>query len=79
MSLLAIMDQYSLVKVIGQGSFGRALLVQPINGEQNYVMKEIRLPKVMKAQHFLFIYFILQSILIILLKCMKEFLYLFIG
>ncbi|XP_059370833.1 serine/threonine-protein kinase Nek3 isoform X3 [Carassius carassius] len=39
------MDQYSLVKVIGQGSFGRALLVQPINGEQNYVMKEIRLPK----------------------------------
>ncbi|XP_067306854.1 serine/threonine-protein kinase Nek3 [Pseudorasbora parva] len=40
------MDQYSLVKVIGEGSFGRALLVQPINGEKlNYVMKEIRLPK----------------------------------
>uniref|UniRef100_A0A673JQN8 NIMA related kinase 3 n=1 Tax=Sinocyclocheilus rhinocerous TaxID=307959 RepID=A0A673JQN8_9TELE len=39
------MDQYSFVKVIGGGSFGRALLVQPINDEQNYVMKEIRLPK----------------------------------
>ncbi|XP_016145705.1 serine/threonine-protein kinase Nek3 [Sinocyclocheilus grahami] len=39
------MDQYSFVKVIGGGSFGRALLVQPINEEQNYVMKEIRLPK----------------------------------
>ncbi|KAI2656016.1 Serine/threonine-protein kinase Nek3 [Labeo rohita] len=40
------MDQYSLVKVIGKGSFGRALLVQPISEEQNYVMKEIRLPKI---------------------------------
>ncbi|KAL1260402.1 hypothetical protein QQF64_008229, partial [Cirrhinus molitorella] len=40
------MDQYSLVKVIGKGSFGRAILVQPINEEQNYVMKEIRLPKI---------------------------------
>ncbi|XP_039516038.1 serine/threonine-protein kinase Nek3 [Pimephales promelas] len=40
------MDQYSLVRVIGEGSFGRALLVQQINEEkQNYVMKEIRLPK----------------------------------
>ncbi|XP_042594964.1 serine/threonine-protein kinase Nek3 isoform X3 [Cyprinus carpio] len=39
------MDQYSIVNVIGKGSFGRALLVQPINEEQNYVMKEIRLPK----------------------------------
>ncbi len=51
MSEVAIMDQYSLVKVIGEGSFGRALLVQPINEEQKYVMKEIRLPKVMKAQN----------------------------
>ncbi|XDV31838.1 hypothetical protein PO909_002787 [Leuciscus waleckii] len=40
------MDQYSLVRVIGEGSFGRALLAQQINEEkQNYVMKEIRLPK----------------------------------
>ncbi|RXN04115.1 serine threonine- kinase Nek3-like protein [Labeo rohita] len=43
---ITIMDQYSLVKVIGKGSFGRALLVQPISEEQNYVMKEIRLPKI---------------------------------
>ncbi|KTF76193.1 hypothetical protein cypCar_00043662 [Cyprinus carpio] len=42
------MDQYSIVNVIGKGSFGRALLVQPINEEQNYVMKEIRLPKILK-------------------------------
>ncbi len=65
------MDQYALMKVVGEGSFGRALLVQPINEEQNYVMKEIRLPKVMKAQ----IFYLLQYILIILVKCMKEFLY----
>lgn len=51
MSEVAVMDQYSLVKVIGEGSFGRALLVQAINEEQNYVMKEIRLPKVMNAQN----------------------------
>lgn len=45
-----IMDKYSLLRAIGEGSFGRALLVQPINEEkQNYVMKEIRLPKVMKS------------------------------
>jgi len=45
------MDQYSLVRVIGEGSFGRALLVQQINEEkQNYVMKEIRLPKVMISE-----------------------------
>ncbi|KAK7156818.1 hypothetical protein R3I94_006763 [Phoxinus phoxinus] len=40
------MDQYSLLRVIGEGSFGRAHLVQQINeGQPNYVMKEIRLPK----------------------------------
>ncbi|XP_051520854.1 serine/threonine-protein kinase Nek3 isoform X1 [Myxocyprinus asiaticus] len=39
------MDQYSVLKVIGEGSFGRALLVQQINDEGKYVMKEIRLPK----------------------------------
>ncbi|XP_056329097.1 serine/threonine-protein kinase Nek3 [Danio aesculapii] len=39
------MDQYSVVRVIGEGSFGRALLVQPINEEKHCVMKEIRLPK----------------------------------
>lgn len=45
MSEVDIMDQYSVVRVIGEGSFGRALLVQPIHEEKHYVMKEIRLPK----------------------------------
>lgn len=43
------MDQYSLVRVIGGGSFGRALLVQRVNHEEKYVIKEIRLPKTESA------------------------------
>uniref|UniRef100_H3A2X5 non-specific serine/threonine protein kinase n=1 Tax=Latimeria chalumnae TaxID=7897 RepID=H3A2X5_LATCH len=39
------MEGYTLLKVIGEGSFGKALLVQSINNKQQYVMKEIRLPK----------------------------------
>ncbi|KAA0702320.1 Serine/threonine-protein kinase [Triplophysa tibetana] len=39
------MDQYSLVKVIGEGSFGRALLVRAENEDETFVIKEIRLPK----------------------------------
>lgn len=40
------MDQYTVLKVIGEGSFGRALLVQPNSDKVKWVMKEIRLPKV---------------------------------
>ncbi|XP_064841482.1 serine/threonine-protein kinase Nek3 isoform X2 [Oncorhynchus masou masou] len=39
------MDGYSVQKVIGEGSFGRALLVQSRINHENYVMKEILLPK----------------------------------
>ncbi|XP_036821148.1 serine/threonine-protein kinase Nek3 isoform X5 [Oncorhynchus mykiss] len=39
------MDGYSVHKVIGEGSFGRALLVQSRINRENYVMKEILLPK----------------------------------
>ncbi|KAM9468979.1 serine/threonine-protein kinase Nek3 [Clarias gariepinus] len=39
------MDQYTVVKIIGEGSFGRALLVQSKPDQVKWVMKEIRLPK----------------------------------
>ncbi|XP_053313734.1 serine/threonine-protein kinase Nek3 isoform X2 [Spea bombifrons] len=39
------MERFCIVKVIGEGSFGRALLVCHENTNQKYVMKEIRLPK----------------------------------
>ncbi|XP_067841975.1 serine/threonine-protein kinase Nek3 [Heptranchias perlo] len=40
-----MMDAYTVLKVIGEGSFGRALLVQAHNESQQYVMKEIHLSK----------------------------------
>ncbi|XP_007889402.1 serine/threonine-protein kinase Nek3 [Callorhinchus milii] len=39
------MDNYTVLKMIGEGSFGRALLVQPHNDSQQCVMKEIHLSK----------------------------------
>ncbi|XP_006879669.1 PREDICTED: serine/threonine-protein kinase Nek3 [Elephantulus edwardii] len=39
------MDDYTILRVIGEGSFGRALLVQQEGGNQMFAMKEIRLPK----------------------------------
>ncbi|XP_045331076.1 serine/threonine-protein kinase Nek3 isoform X4 [Leopardus geoffroyi] len=39
------MDGYLVLRVIGEGSFGRALLVQQENSNQTFAMKEIRLPK----------------------------------
>ncbi|XP_041116183.1 serine/threonine-protein kinase Nek3-like [Polyodon spathula] len=39
------MDCYTVLKVIGEGSFGQALLVQPTKESEKYVLKEIRLPK----------------------------------
>ncbi|XP_013371229.1 PREDICTED: serine/threonine-protein kinase Nek3 isoform X3 [Chinchilla lanigera] len=39
------MDGYVVLRVIGEGSFGRALLVQPKSNNRMFAMKEIRLPK----------------------------------
>nr|XP_056712694.1 serine/threonine-protein kinase Nek3 [Euleptes europaea] len=39
------MDEYTVQSVLGEGSFGRVLLVHHKNGSQKYAMKEIRLPK----------------------------------
>uniref|UniRef100_A0A8D2B403 Protein kinase domain-containing protein n=1 Tax=Sciurus vulgaris TaxID=55149 RepID=A0A8D2B403_SCIVU len=39
------MDDYAVLRVIGEGSFGRALLVQQESSNQMFAMKEIRLPK----------------------------------
>ncbi|NWS51659.1 NEK3 kinase, partial [Chunga burmeisteri] len=38
------MEEYKVLKVLGEGSFGRALLVHHRISEQKYAMKEIRLP-----------------------------------
>ncbi|NWW65698.1 NEK3 kinase, partial [Ifrita kowaldi] len=38
------MEGYNVLKVLGEGSFGRALLVHHRISDQKYVMKEIRLP-----------------------------------
>ncbi|XP_047451164.1 serine/threonine-protein kinase Nek3 [Mugil cephalus] len=39
------MEKYSLLKVIGEGSFGRAVLVRCKDSQEQYVVKEIQLPK----------------------------------
>ncbi|XP_054835927.1 serine/threonine-protein kinase Nek3 isoform X2 [Eublepharis macularius] len=39
------MDEYAVLTVLGEGSFGRVLLVHHRNKSQKYAMKEIRLPK----------------------------------
>ncbi|XP_074496480.1 serine/threonine-protein kinase Nek3 [Sebastes fasciatus] len=39
------MERYSLQRVIGEGSFGRALLVCCKSSHEKYVVKEIQLPK----------------------------------
>lgn len=40
------MEKYWLDKVIGEGSFGRALLVRCKSTQDKYVVKEVQLPKV---------------------------------
>ncbi|KAJ6659233.1 hypothetical protein lerEdw1_019279 [Lerista edwardsae] len=39
------MEKYTILTVLGEGSFGRVLLVHNKSGSQKYAMKEIRLPK----------------------------------
>ncbi|XP_075418995.1 serine/threonine-protein kinase Nek3 [Tenrec ecaudatus] len=41
----AVMDDYTVLRVIGEGTFGRALLVQQESSNRMFAMKEIRLPK----------------------------------
>uniref|UniRef100_A0A8C0B2H6 Protein kinase domain-containing protein n=1 Tax=Buteo japonicus TaxID=224669 RepID=A0A8C0B2H6_9AVES len=41
------MEEYKVLKVLGEGSFGRALLVHHRISDQEYAMKEIRLPMLM--------------------------------
>lgn len=41
------MERYSVQRVIGEGSFGRALLVRCKSSQEKYVIKEIQLPKVL--------------------------------
>lgn len=43
------MEEYKVLKVLGEGSFGRALLVHHRISDQKYAMKEIRLPMVSLA------------------------------
>ncbi|XP_027646490.1 serine/threonine-protein kinase Nek3 isoform X5 [Falco biarmicus] len=38
------MEEYKVLKILGEGSFGRALLVHHRISDQKYAMKEIRLP-----------------------------------
>ncbi|NXJ68770.1 NEK3 kinase, partial [Rostratula benghalensis] len=38
------MEEYEVLKILGEGSFGRALLVHHRTSDQKYAMKEIRLP-----------------------------------
>lgn len=40
------MEKYSVQKVIGEGSFGRALLVRCKDSQETFVVKEIQLQKV---------------------------------
>ncbi|XP_004399509.1 PREDICTED: serine/threonine-protein kinase Nek3 [Odobenus rosmarus divergens] len=43
------MDGYVVLRVIGEGSFGRALLIQQESSDQLFAMKEIRLPKTLSG------------------------------
>lgn len=42
------MERYSVQRVIGEGSFGRALLVRCKISQEKYVVKEIQMPKVLR-------------------------------
>lgn len=60
------METYSVLRVIGEGSFGRALLVRCKNSQEKYVVKEVQLPKVCAHQHsdvlyVLFLYLCLRG------------------
>lgn len=54
------MENYNVLMELGEGSFGRVILVQHKSTRQKYAMKEIRLPKVTTffPKFFSFIYII---------------------
>ncbi|XP_015197461.2 serine/threonine-protein kinase Nek3 [Lepisosteus oculatus] len=39
------METYVILKIVGEGSFGQALLVKPKNQCEQYVLKQVRLPR----------------------------------
>uniref|UniRef100_A0A3Q4A8X6 Protein kinase domain-containing protein n=1 Tax=Mola mola TaxID=94237 RepID=A0A3Q4A8X6_MOLML len=43
------MESYSALRVIGEGSFGRAVLVKCKSTQETFVLKEIQLPKVIET------------------------------
>lgn len=47
------MDKYEKVKKIGEGSFGKAILVKSKEDGHQYVIKEIGISRVSRS-HFLF-------------------------
>lgn len=47
------MDKYENLKKIGEGSFGKAILVKAKEDERQYVIKEIGISRVSAYAHFL--------------------------
>ena len=45
------MEAYSPLRVVGEGSFGRAVLVKCNSTQETFVLKEIQLPKVNETTH----------------------------
>ena len=62
------MDRYVRIKKIGEGSFGRALLVRKKQDGKQYVIKEI---SISKASSFLSLLPLLLSLLLSLLLPME--------
>lgn len=48
------MEKYSHLRVVGEGSFGRAVLVQHKHTQEKCILKEIQLPKVGANRDFIF-------------------------
>lgn len=60
------MDKYIKVQKIGEGSFGKAILVKAKENSQQYVIKEINISKVSGSINYWFIVFVLLSSKIII-------------
>jgi hypothetical protein len=51
------MDKFTLVKKIGEGAYGKALLVRNNASQQQFVIKEVNLAKVLFLFFSLFFFF----------------------